>query len=256
MPAWQGTLRVAPGHALYVGPAGETRPHRHHAHQLTVGLEGPLQVQVEAAAREAVGAVLIAWNVGHRIDGRGRAVGIYYVDASSTEGRGWSRWLRGEAAQRLSADADALRQVFADALARPSPATLAAVRSRIAETLSFPPSPRSEVDALVSRAMALLEQRLGNPPSMPELARGLGVRQRELSARFLRETGLTIRRYVLWLRVQAAIAALAHEGTLTQVAHRAGFADAAHLSRTFAEMFGVSPSRSIAASRIELLGSG
>lgn len=256
MPAWQGTLRVAPGHALYVDPAGDTRPHRHHAHQLTVGLEGPLQVQVEAPAQEAVGALLIASNVGHRIEGQGRPVGIYYVDGSSTEGRGWSSWLGGEAARRLSSEAEVLRQVFADALARPSPATLPALCTRIAMTLKVPPLPRSEADALVLRAMALLEQRLGNPPSIPELARGLGVRQRELSARFLRETGLTIRRYVLWLRVQAAVAALAQEATLTQVAHRAGFADAAHLSRTFAEMFGVSPSRSIAGSRIELLGSG
>ena len=103
-------------------------------------------------------------------------------------------------------------------------------------------------------ATALLEASLAAPLAVPELARRVGLRQRELSARFRGETGLTIRRYVLWVRLKAAVSELAKQRTLTEVAHAAGFADAAHLSRTFVQMFGVSPSESVAASEIRVLG--
>ncbi len=253
---WQGTLLVAPGHALYAGAASDSRLHRHHALQLTVALESPFEAQVGLAAPVDCEAMIIASNVQHRVHGHGHPVAIYYVDGASSEGRCWSAWLEAEDARVLTSEAPGLRNVLSAALGGPSAASLLSLRTRLAELLGDAlPSPPEE-DALVLRATALLEQRLGDPPSIPDLAGELGLRQRDLSARFRRETGLTVRRYVLWLRVQAAVTALAREHTLTQAAYAAGFADAAHLSRTFAQMFGVAPSDSIAASRIEVLGSG
>ena len=54
--------------------------------------------------------------------------------------------------------------------------------------------------------------------------------------------GLSIRRYSQWLRMRAVPFFLAHGGTLTEAAHLAGYADAAHLSRSFRGMFGIPPS--------------
>jgi AraC-like DNA-binding protein len=50
---------------------------------------------------------------------------------------------------------------------------------------------------------------------------------------FTTSVGLPLRRYILWLRLQRAYGEMMMMGaTLTEAAHRAGFADAAHLSRT------------------------
>ena len=117
------------------------------------------------------------------------------------------------------------------------------------------PSPTvPEGDPAGLAGAAHLEERLAAPLRVAELARRVGLRQRELSARFRRGTGLTIRRYVLWLRLKAAVSSLAERRTLTEAAHAAGFADAAHLSRTFVEMFGVAPSESVAALSLQVLG--
>lgn len=44
------------------------------------------------------------------------------------------------------------------------------------------------------------------------------------------------------MRLQAAIRESAQGATLTHAACAAGFADAAHLTRTFRRMFGIAPS--------------
>src|SRR5262249_33937921 len=40
--AWESALAIAPGRALYVGPAGDTSAHAHWAIQIAIGLDGPV----------------------------------------------------------------------------------------------------------------------------------------------------------------------------------------------------------------------
>lgn len=251
---WRGRLLASSGRFFYVGPAGDTRPHRHHALQLVVALEEPFEAQIERAESRSHRSLLIAADCEHRIEGRGQSLAIYYVDGSCDEGRVLSEWLAGESARALPSHAAQLRRTAQEALAEPSASALPFLRRRLAEVLQCeaPASPAG--DPAVARATTLLEESLASPLPVPELARRVGLRQRELSARFRKETGLTIRRYVLWVRLKSAVSALAESRTLTEVAYAAGFADAAHLTRTFVQMFGVSPSESVAASRIQVVG--
>ena len=59
---------------------------------------------------------------------------------------------------------------------------------------------------------------------------------------FRDNTGVPLRRYLLWLRLVEAIRLMASAASLTDVAHGVGFADSAHLTRTFRRMFGIAPS--------------
>jgi len=54
-------------------------------------------------------------------------------------------------------------------------------------------------------------------------------------------TGLPFRPYVRWLRILLAIESVLAGSSLTEAAHAAGFADAAHFSRTFRRHFGAAP---------------
>jgi len=51
-----------------------------------------------------------------------------------------------------------------------------------------------------------------------------------------------VQRYLLWQRLLIALASTARGVSLTEAAHGAGFADSAHMARTFREAFGLKPS--------------
>lgn len=59
---------------------------------------------------------------------------------------------------------------------------------------------------------------------------------------FKAEIGITIRKYILWCRVQKALATMSSGSSISQSARQAGFTDAAHFNRTFVSMFGINPS--------------
>jgi AraC-like DNA-binding protein len=58
---------------------------------------------------------------------------------------------------------------------------------------------------------------------------------------FTEHVGLPLRPYVRWLRLRRAAAALLGGASTAEAAHASGFADAAHMTRTFRAMFGVTP---------------
>ncbi len=59
---------------------------------------------------------------------------------------------------------------------------------------------------------------------------------------FKEQVGLPFSRYMLWRKLARAMVAVGSERTLSAAAHAADFADAAHLTRTFNQMFGMAPS--------------
>ena len=59
---------------------------------------------------------------------------------------------------------------------------------------------------------------------------------------FREATGLPVRNYLLWRRLLEATARLQAGEGVTATAHATGFADAAHLSRSFRRMIGAAPS--------------
>ena len=59
---------------------------------------------------------------------------------------------------------------------------------------------------------------------------------------FVEETGMALRPYILWRRFISVWELLMAGESISAAAHAAGFADAAHLTRTSRSMFGIPPS--------------
>jgi len=74
------------------------------------------------------------------------------------------------------------------------------------------------------------------------LAAGAGLSESSFLHVFKESTGTPLRRYLLWLRLQRAAGLILTSRSLTDAAFAAGFADAAHMTRTFRRLFGVTPS--------------
>lgn len=99
------------------------------------------------------------------------------------------------------------------------------------------------LDPRILSATKRMQESLPGSISVPELAKECGFSETRFMHVFKIQMGLPVRQFQLWLRLHEAAKLLKEGGNLTDASHSAGFADQAHLSRTFKRMFGVQPSR-------------
>ena len=97
-------------------------------------------------------------------------------------------------------------------------------------------------DSRIEEAMSLMRRLPDRKAHIRVIADEIGLSQSRLIHLFKDQVGIPFRRYLLWLRLVEAIVLVLDGVSLTTAAHTAGFADSAHLSRTFKRMFGVTPS--------------
>jgi AraC-like DNA-binding protein len=214
--------------------------HSHHAVQVTFALEGWYRLESgDLSVDTAVAAV--APDARHAITANG-TVAFVYIEPESVAGRAAVRRLF--AKRRLTfVDTALFGSLPADLLAAyRDPAVTEAGLVDIGRALVSKLSGEVEiptVDERVSKVIAWANARLATSIRLADAAAVAGLSPDRLRHVFVRHTGLPFRTYVLWLRLLKAVEAFSHGESLTNAAHQAGFADSAHLSRTFRRTFGV-----------------
>lgn len=99
-------------------------------------------------------------------------------------------------------------------------------------------------DRLVRRAIRVLEQQLGEPLSVDQLASRVGSSRRALERRFRATLGVGPQRFQRDLRLRYGLWLLHYtERSITEIGEACGFADTAHFSRHVRASFGASPSQ-------------
>lgn len=100
-------------------------------------------------------------------------------------------------------------------------------------------------DALVARALIMLEASDASAARVAAVARELGLSERQLERRVVLRTGLSPKRYASLRRFERAVSALGvNDGQpLAQIAQAAGYYDQSHFIREFSRLAGVSPGR-------------
>lgn len=102
---------------------------------------------------------------------------------------------------------------------------------------SLPP-----IDMRVELAVNWLWSNVPPKIDLSALARMSGLSSSRLAHLFTQEVGISLRQYLLWVKVRKAAELFGSGHSLTTVAHQVGFADSAHLSRTFQRFFSWKPS--------------
>jgi AraC-like DNA-binding protein len=97
-------------------------------------------------------------------------------------------------------------------------------------------------DPRILRAVAYINSHLDRALTLDEVAAEAYLSPSRFRHLFVEETGMALRPYMLWRRFVLVWELLAKGESLSAAAHRAGFADAAHLTRTSRRMFGFPPS--------------
>jgi AraC-like DNA-binding protein len=102
--------------------------------------------------------------------------------------------------------------------------------------------PTATLDARLEKAVSYLRGRMRDSSTLAEVAAVAALSPSRFRHLFVSETGMALRPYILWRRFLRVWELLAGGTSLSAAAHAAGFADAAHLTRTSRRMFGFPPS--------------
>jgi AraC-like DNA-binding protein len=181
------------------------------------------------------------------------------VDEQEVEGLAWIR-----PRQRHTLGSTRVTLVFFDpdhrvARARPweyePAASLEDVRAAVDAWLGGAPFRAEAIESLARRAAPRLDaraagavRRVHDDPtlSLRDLSPSAGLSPSRLRHLLREETGVPFSRLALWAKLTRAVAAIARGENLARAASEAGFADHAHLTRTFVSMFGQRPSELVA----------
>lgn len=117
----------------------------------------------------------------------------------------------------------------------------------LAESVLDRPTPSARLSrtdrAAVEQARRILDARLADPPTYPELAREVLVSETKLSRGFKEAFGMSLHAYVVERRLETARLLLAGgESTVSEAACAVGYGNLGHFSAAFRKRYGVLPS--------------
>lgn len=223
---------------------GVVQRHAHHAVQLCLPLEGTAQFQTDPDGNwiTCVGA-LIPPDVPHAFRAPGKVVANILFEPESAVGRtllarcaqpGLNHLHAGFVAPLAAPMADAYFHGADDDELR------ALAQKTVAAAAGF--SPRStDVDPRIIAAIADIRERVDEPIALASLASRARLSPGRFRHLFVAETGVSLRAFVLWERLNKALSIGFSGGSWTEAAYAANFADSAHLTRTCRRMFGLAP---------------
>jgi AraC-like DNA-binding protein len=231
--------------SLYIGSAvSPSEMHSHHAIQLSLGLQGKVQFATPTAPEwsEYAGAV-IPPDLLHTFQAPGRMLAHIFTEPESRLGRQiLNRFNKNEIVGLSAAETAELGVPLRTAYFGDTPDDdLVRVARQTPAHLVGASEPAPAIDPRIERAFAEIAQRLDEPLTLGDIAALVGLSGGRFRHLFVQETGVAFRSYVLWARLNRALA-LGYSGVpWTEAAYATHFADSAHLTRTCRRMFGIAP---------------
>jgi len=222
--------------ALVLATAADSGWHAHRALQLVLALRAPFRLSREHTAERDCEFAVIAPGERHRLCGDGVPTAHLFIDCGPRTFAAWHS--KGQAV--IAPDAG-LHAELQHLEARGEPARAEGVARRWRQH-SLPGFSVERLDPRIERAV----QRVAADPTAAHdhrrLAAAVHLSASRFAALFRDQLGMPVRNYLLWRRLLLAIEQLERGCSITEAAHASGFADAAHLSRSFRKVIGAAPS--------------
>jgi AraC-like DNA-binding protein len=220
--------------------------HAHYAVQIAFGSEPSVRARTSERDNWAeYPGLIVPSRQPHAFDGsRVKYWVVMFVEPETIEGR---------ALARLHQDAGIVG-IPEETLAKVVPGLISAWREqrsagavveaakRVIHAITGDVEPSVVSDERILRAIAYINSHLGAPLTLEEVAAEACLSPSRFRHLFVEETGTALRPYILWRRFLKVWELLMDGESLSAAAHAAGFADAAHLTRTSRRMFGFPPS--------------
>jgi AraC family transcriptional regulator len=243
----QGRILFWEGASMWIlsAPPGQRYPrtdhHAHHVVQVTIALSGRIDFDCDGKHVGGV-AVAISPDARHAFEGTG-LVAHLFVAPEGAVGRALVSSLFATESiatipERRLGDLPArLKAAFEDP--RATDERLTVLAQDIIEALAGARDRARAYDPRIDKVITWMTGRLDQAIGLREVAEVIRLSPGRMRHLFVQQTGLPFRTYLLWLRLVRAVEIFAVGESLTEAAYGAGFADQAHLSRTFRRMFGI-----------------
>ena len=235
------------GGCLMIGRATGVIPvHAHYAIQIAFGSEPGIRFR--SSEREdwtEYGGAIIPSRQPHSMDATVVPFNVVlFVEPETREGRALSEIYLGDGIAPLPDDriAAVVAQLFAAWQQHRTEEAVRAAAHRVVHELTGGVEPAVVSDERILRAMSYIKRHLDSSLTLEEVAGEAYLSPSRFRHLFVEETGMALRPYILWRRFVRVWELMASGESLSTAAHRAGFADAAHLTRTSRRMFGFPPS--------------
>jgi AraC family transcriptional regulator len=235
------------GGCLLIGRAGGVIPvHAHYAIQIAFGAAPGIRFRTgEHEAWTEYGGAIIPSRQPHAMDATHvHPSAVLLIEPETREGRALTeRHLRGGIAPIPDAVlADVGPALFAAWAGQRSAHAVAEAAQRVVRALAGGVPPSVVSDERILRAVRYIHTHLDASLTLSAVASEACLSPSRFRHLFVEQTGMGLRPYILWRRMLRVWELLMAGGSLSAAAHEAGFADAAHLSRTSRSMFGFPPS--------------
>jgi AraC-like DNA-binding protein len=229
------------GGNLWIGLAVDAiDAHAHHAIQIAVGFNGPVQFRASSwdAWTSYPHGALIRPGAAHEFRAPGQRIANFLYEPETPIGRALlERFPRGDIVP-LETEVSALAAAFdANADDQAIVGESMAFLARLAGT----EVPKRSTDPRIARVVAWIARHIDEPLSLAAAAGVAGLSEGRFRHLFVDETGVAFRPYVLWTRLNRALELGVGGTSWTDAAHATNFADSAHLTRTCRRMYGLFP---------------
>jgi AraC family transcriptional regulator len=235
------------GGCLLIGrDVGVVPLHAHYAIQVVFGSNRGVRLRTgEREEWTSYGGAIVPSRQPHTMDASAvRINAVLFVEPETREGRALAeRYL-----------ADGIAPLPDDLLAEPAAGLFAAWHEgseddamaerarRVVGALTQGVAPRTVSDERILRAIAYIKSHIDGPLTLEEVAAEAFLSPSRFRHLFVEQTGTALRPYILWRRFLRVWELVSAGESLSAATHAAGFADAAHLTRTSRRTFGFPPS--------------
>lgn len=245
-PRWSGTPSwyLWNGGFFAIGRSqGVVPPHAHHAIQIVITFDGAVGIRGRRGDWRMGNGVAVRPDIVHSYSANGAAGAMLFVDPESLEGVWLQSSLREEITlvppARLASCVAELRRFFEQPM---ESIEIAAIIKLCVQSLSTGAPPCRRLDERVTRVLTAIREADDLRMSIEDAAATVFLSPSRFAHLFKQQVGLPFRRYMLWRKLARAVLMIGREGAISTAAHASDFADAAHLTRTFYQMFGMPPS--------------
>ena len=239
-----GRVHLWQGGSLWIGRGhGRSDWHDHHALQIALPLDGVcmLRSQVDGNWSEFQGAIVRSHRH-HQFAVEGATMAQLFIEPETVEGRLLLERYVDDISPLPEVQRLAMARLLGDALRTDAKTDEMIAAARAAtRLLAGVGTPLGKGDGRVDKAIAYIHAHIQAAITLDEAAAAAALSPGRFRHLFVAQTGTSFRAYVLWMRLNVAIQFAMAGQSWTEAAHAAGFADSAHLTRTFRRMFGINP---------------
>ncbi|TGL03162.1 AraC family transcriptional regulator [Leptospira bouyouniensis] len=228
-------LYITKGLSIFIGTIIETSKHNHNAIQITLSAYNDFTVEFDEISISTK-SIIINSNCNHKLIGRKGKQIVISIENASNHSRAFHALLGENPYREINIDPKLIQTIESDAKENKN---LSIVLEKIISHLNIEFNKVNKIDERIKKILNIIENVEEKKISVKKLAAQVALSESRIQHLFKIQIGMSIKKYLLWKRLVDGIHMITSGKDFTEAAYEAGFADSAHMSRTFKQMFGI-----------------